>query len=191
MSQEKLLAFETRFPILYTYRNPSIGANLTISLNCSGEIRWQIQDEEQFRLLGPSGESRFPAFEDRLRSEVLLALMAVLADFAARGIPYETLAGQNEDLSREMLSRLAPDWEKQGMLAETFCLTEVSLSPKDEEMISQLKKQAELLNPSKAVEALLKAQAEALKAVEGWKCEYCGSLNKGKFCPNCGSKRPE
>ena len=30
----------------------------------------------------------------------------------------------------------------------------------------------------------------AAPAAEGWKCS-CGTLNKGKFCENCGAKKPD
>ena len=35
-----------------------------------------------------------------------------------------------------------------------------------------------------------KAEAEARAKANGWKCS-CGSVNTGKFCPECGAKKPE
>ncbi len=34
------------------------------------------------------------------------------------------------------------------------------------------------------------AQQQAASAVDGWKCS-CGAIATGKFCPECGSKKPE
>ena len=34
------------------------------------------------------------------------------------------------------------------------------------------------------------AQQQAAPAADGWTCS-CGAVNKGKFCPNCGQKKPE
>jgi membrane protease subunit (stomatin/prohibitin family) len=33
--------------------------------------------------------------------------------------------------------------------------------------------------------------AKKPEAVEGWKCGACGAVNKGKFCAECGAKKPE
>jgi len=35
-----------------------------------------------------------------------------------------------------------------------------------------------------------KQQPAQAPAADGWKCS-CGEVNKGKFCPNCGAKKPE
>ena len=34
------------------------------------------------------------------------------------------------------------------------------------------------------------AAQQAAPAADGWKCA-CGTVNKGKFCQNCGAKKPE
>lgn len=33
--------------------------------------------------------------------------------------------------------------------------------------------------------------ASPLSSATNWKCDSCGSVNTGKFCPGCGSKKPE
>jgi membrane protease subunit (stomatin/prohibitin family) len=35
------------------------------------------------------------------------------------------------------------------------------------------------------------AQQQPQQAQGGWKCSKCGSMAKGKFCPECGSPKPE
>ncbi|MDO5718434.1 MAG: SPFH domain-containing protein [Tissierellia bacterium] len=35
------------------------------------------------------------------------------------------------------------------------------------------------------------SQAEQKKSEDGWYCPECGSNNSGKFCTNCGEKKPE
>ncbi len=48
--------------------------------------------------------------------------------------------------------------------------------------------QGTLLDMSQKLEAEKKNESKAPE--NGWKCT-CGNVNTGKFCPNCGSKKPE
>jgi rubrerythrin len=137
-------------------------------------------------------ESELTAFEDRLKADVRIALMRALSDFSDRDASYKTLAGPNEELSREILPGLAPRWEALGIRAETFRLTQAEPSRRDQEMIARLKKQAEFRDPAVLAAALLRAQQEALKTAKAWKCPYCDSFNlDAEICPHCGAKKPE
>lgn len=191
MSSLNILSLETARPVPYLFCEPDSGSKLDLSLTCKGELQWQVQDEKLFKDCCPSGDADIAAFEDRLRTDVLAELMPALSVLSSRGVSYKALAGESEELSREVLSRLAPYWEARGIKLESFRLTEAQPAQKDLEIIAMLKKQAEYRDPQKMAEALLKAQQEALKA-GAWKCPYCDSFNLGgNFCPHCGAKKPE
>ena len=187
----KVLAFATDRPVPYRARDAASGMDLTVSLSCAGEIRWRVTDGRRFREHCSPDGSGFAEFEEILRREVLTALLPVLSALSEGGVPWEDLPGKSGEIGREVEARLAPGWGMRGVRPEEFRLTGASVSEQDEAMLRRLREQAELLDPAKAAEKILRAKREAFRAAGGWFCPECGTRCDRKFCPNCGQRKPE
>ena len=184
----EVLAFRTRTPIPYLERDAGSGLELDVSLTFEGTCEWSVCDAALFRRDCAPG----PELNELLENEVCAALPAVLVNLSGRGIPFAALPDYSEELGAALDEGLFARWrELRGIRAEGFRLLSAVPSNEDAERLNSLKALEELRDPSKAAEALLQKQREAIEAAGGWFCPDCGTANNGPFCSGCGRERPE
>ena len=190
------LAFDTReieelkngIPFVYNIDEENIHA--TVSLHLKGAAEYRVASPEQYALAyDPEGLMR--------RS---LAAMLAPAVSGLRCRPEEV----PEKLQASDV--FAPGGEADqsfrryaGAELVSLTVTECALREDDKAQVDRLLRMAELRDPGKAAERLIKAMEEAQAAAKGaaasvvhktetWTC-VCGSKNTGRFCPECGRGR--
>ena len=167
----QIVSFETSRPVPYRYYDEKIGLDLDISLTCRGSLKWHV-----------SNVNRFQAYKDNidalLKEDLRLGLPPAIYALNDKKIAYDALPEHSGDISRQ-LDRLFKNWsEMYGIAIDEFRLTEAVPSPEDQAIIDRFRRQSVLRDPAKAAAGV-------------WICPSCHAENTGKFCMECGTKKPE
>ena len=152
--------------------------------------------------------------DSQLKTELMTALQPAFAKISAMGVRYSEVPAHTMELADALNDVLSEKWAQlRGIEIVSFGVNSMKASEEDEKMIKDLQKSAVLRNPNMAAATLVGAQAEAMKAAastqqaapaqeapaqtasasqtgDSWTCS-CGAVNTGKFCVECGAKKPE
>ena len=190
------LTFDTReieelkngIPFQFVMEEDNI--HLSVCLHLKGTAEYRVVSPEQYAIaFDPEGLMR-------------RSLAAMLAPAVAR------LSGKPEEVPEKLQASdvFAPGGEADqsfrryaGAELVSLTVTECALREDDKAQVDRLLRMAELRDPGKAAERLIKAMEEAQAAAKGaaasvvhktetWTC-VCGSKNTGRFCPECGRGR--
>ena len=185
-STSKTIRFENDRPIPYYYNVASVGKT-PISLTCTGECVWHVEDAALF--------SQYGSDEEILKQELVYALTDVLNALNSQDapVPYDRLPEHSTEIFTSMQNIKLTGWrQKYGVAVDSFRIISATIPESDTALLEELRRRAELLDPEKAAEHMeqtMKEAQESFLANGGWFCA-CGTPTTGKFCPNCGSPRP-
>ncbi|MDO4732622.1 MAG: SPFH domain-containing protein [Bacillota bacterium] len=194
------------------YKDPETGLDMDGGVSCYGSYTFRICDPELFYKVArrsPDGRSRSELLQ-QMDSEVLTALAPALAQLTAEGIRPNELMQDTKELCEKLRRHMSREWS--GLRGiEVFSLALDSISLLDADMLRELQQEVAFKDPVRAAAhlsgalantmqtaaangsaapALFAATVETPAARDGiWRCS-CGSENKGKFCTECGAKRP-
>lgn len=198
--------------IALRFKDPKAGLDIDSGVSCYGSYTFRIVDPEQFykaAMRSIDGRSRRELLE-QMDSEVLTALGPALAKLTADGIRPSELLQHTEALCEKLRQVMSSQWsELRGIAVSSVSLESVNVL--DAEMIRSLQQDKAFQNPLMAAAHLTGAKADAMQSAAAicdsmpgaafgiwrnspgvnseWKCK-CGTDNKGKFCTECGAKRP-
>lgn len=163
--------FETARPMPYRYFDESIGLDLDISLTCKGNLKWHVTNIEQYKPVEQN-------IDTLLQEDLKLSLAPAIMKLGEKKISYEALPEHSKDIALN-LDMLFKGWkERYGIAIDEFNLTEASPSESDMLIINRFRNQSIMRDPVKAAAGV-------------WICPSCQSENTGKFCMECGTKKPE
>ena len=193
--------YGTPSPVPFRVVDTNIGLDTDVGLRCFGVFSYRICDPMLFykNVCGNvSADYTREELDGQLRSELLSALGMAFGKISEMGIRYSALQMHTLELADTLNDILSKKWrEKRGL--EIVSIGISSLTPVEEDMkrIQELQAASAYATPQHAAAQLFKAQAEAMKAApaaptgDTWKCPSCGASVTGKFCTECGTKKPE
>lgn len=188
--------FGTPNPIPFRVVDSKIGLDADVSIRCSGVYSYRISDPLLFytRVCGNVAESYTrDMLDSQLKAEFISALQPAFAKLSDLELRPNQIVAHNTDLENAMNDALSVKWgELRGLKIVSIALGSVTLPPEDAEMIKQLQRTAVLQNPNMAgaAQAAQQPAPSPAPAQNSWKCS-CGATATGKFCPECGAKKPE
>ena len=184
----------------------SIGFDTYIPVRCNGEYSYRISDPLRLykHVTGdvPDSFTR-DKIDSQLKVEFHSAVYAGLERMSSLGIHYGSAADHSEEIIAAMREELSPDWDAIRGLSLSRVAFHVEPLPEDLAHIRDLERAAAMRDSdARAAEAsgVEAKAAESMKAATGsggsqkavsWNCPSCGTLNKGRFCTECGTPRPE
>ena len=194
------------------YQDPVTGLDVDGGIRCYGSYTFRIADPERFY------KAAIRSMDDRSRrnllkqmdSEVLTALQPALSQLTREGIRPGELLQHTEALCDKLRQVMTEKWS--GLRGiEVFSVALESVQVLDAAMLRDLQRDAVLKDPNMAAAYLTGTKADAMKSAaanesgasvlvaailgkpasanSGWKCG-CGADNTGKFCTECGTKKP-
>jgi len=194
------------------FKDQNAGIDIDVGVSCFGSYTFRIVNPELFykaAMRSIDGRSRRELLK-QMDSEVLTALSPALANLTADGIRPGKLPQHTEELCEKLRQIMSSQWSGlRGIAVSSVALESVTVL--DAEMIRSLQRNKAFQNPLMAAAHLTGAKADAMQSaavnrgsvpgaaigvfrnlpgVSGeWRCK-CGTDNKGKFCTECGAKRP-
>ena len=207
--------YGTPSPVPFRVVDQRAGIDIDIAIRCFGEYSYRISDPILFytNVCGNVSEDYTrDRLDGQLKTELLTALQPAFAKISDMGIRYSALPGHTMELAEALNEVLSGKWRYlRGLEIVSFGVSSVKASEEDEQMIKELQRNAAFMDPTRAAAYLVGAQASAMQSAasnqsagpamafmgmnmagaEGWNCACGQSGITGKFCPNCGSKKPE
>ena len=181
--------YGTANPVPFRVVDKNIGLDIDIAIRCYGEYSYKIVDPLLFyaNVCGNVGSDyRRAQIDGQLKSELMTALQPAFARISAQGVRYSALPGHTMEIAQALNEVLSEKWSQlRGIEVASFGINSVTAPRADEEMIKDLQRRAVMRDPNLAGATILK------KAEGAWTCPSCGAACTGKFCPECGEKRPE
>ncbi len=164
--------FGTPNPVMFRVCDSKIGLDLDVSLKCSGVYSYKITDPLLFytNVCGNvEREYRREELDTTLKTEFIAALQPALAKLSDMELRPNQIMAHNLDLADAMKDALTAKWsELRGISVVSVALGSVTLPDEDQQAIkeAQLEAQREnrLTDAATANAALIRAQADALKA---------------------------
>ena len=186
--------YGTPSPVPFRVVDANIGLDMDIALRCFGEYSYRITNPLLF-YTNVCGNVERPflrsQMESQMRSELLTALQPAFGRLSEKGIRYSAVTAHTQELADALNEVLSALWrDTRGIEIVHFGVSSAKASEEDERMIKELQRTAALKDPTMAAAHLVGAQAAAQSA-DSWVCPNCGHKVTGKFCPECGAKRPE
>lgn len=202
--------YGTPSPVPFRVVDQRAGIDIDIAIRCFGEYSYRISDPILFytNVCGNVSEDYTrDRLDGQLKTELLTALQPAFAKISDMGIRYSALPGHTMELAEALNEVLSGKWRcLRGLEIVSFGVSSVKASEEDEQMIKELQRNAAFMGMNMAGQAggmnaqnlyQMGAQQQAAQpapapaAAEGWNCSCGQSGITGKFCPNCGSKKPE
>ena len=212
--------YGTPSPVPFRVVDGNIGLDVDISIRCFGEYSYRVTNPMLFytNVCGNvEGDYTREQIDSQLKSELLTALQPAFAKISEMGVRYSALPGHTTEIAAALNDVLSEKWaDLRGVEIVSFGVNSVKASEEDEAMIKELQKNAVFRNANMAAAHLVGAQAQAMQdaaknqggatatgkfcpecgakkpdpqPAAGWTCS-CGAVNTGKFCSECGAKRP-
>ena len=183
------------------YKDPRTGLDMDGRVSCRGSYTFCITDPERFykaAIRSAQGRYRTELLQ-QMDAEVLDTLAPALAELTAEGVRAKELLTSTAPLREKLRKAMQDRWSGQRGI-EVYSIALESLRMEDTGKMNVLQESAAYQNPTLAAGRITGAAANALQTaaanVNGapavavlWKCS-CGSGNSGKFCTECGAKRP-
>ena len=191
-----------------------------INLMARGEYSFRISDPVRFYdsiASAFSGESyNKKELQSIMKSDFMTALQPAigsLSDYGV-GIRYSAITTKTDILVELINEKLSKKWgELRGMEVVDITFESIKATEEDEKRIKQFQDTAVYTNVNMAAARMTTATANAMEAAaaneqagpmmafaapaaapapaaDSWTCK-CGTVNTGKFCANCGEKKPE
>ena len=213
--------YGTPSPVPFRVVDNNIGLDVDISIRCFGEYSYRVTNPMLFytNVCGNiDGDYTRDQIDSQLKSELLTALQPAFAKISEMGIRYSALPGHTAEIAEALNEVLSEKWANlRGVEIVSFGVNSVNASEEDEDMIKELQRNAVFRNANMAAAHLgmnmaqqggginaaqlfqMGAQQQAQAPQQGapvqpsanaWTCT-CGATATGKFCPECGAKRPE
>jgi len=193
------------------YRDENTDLDIDGSVSCYGSYTFRIANPELFyKAAIRSQEGRYrEELLKQMDSEVLTALAPALAQMTGKGIRPSKLLQYTEVLCETLRQVMSNQWS--GLRGiEVFSLSLESVTALDAQGMRDLQRDAVLQDKTMAQGHIVSATGDAMRtaaanqsstaalvaAILGkppqqqnrWQCK-CGTVNKGKFCENCGAAK--
>lgn len=199
--------FGTPNPVPFRVVDSKIGLDIDVSIRCSGVYSYKIADPLLFysNVCGNvEQEYSREELDATLKTEFISALQPAFGHLSELELRPNQIVTHNTDLENAMNTALSEKWGAlRGLKVVSIALGSVTLPDEDAELIKQAQRTAIMRDPTMGQQQQeqqaqqMAAQQAAQQAVQqpapqadGWKCS-CGNFVTGKFCPECGSKKPE
>lgn len=194
------------------YKDPRTGLDMDGRVSCHGRYTFRITNPERFyqaAIRSAQGRYRTELLK-QMDSEVADALAPALTQLTAEGVRPTELLKHTDSLRKKLCQVMRDQWS--GLRGiEVFAVALESVRMLDSEKLTTLQEAAAYQDPDIAAGRITDATANAMQTAaanepempvltvtilkktlgeyDGWKCK-CGSENTGKFCTECGTKKP-
>lgn len=194
------------------YKDPKTGLDMDGRLSCHGRYTFRIADPERFykaAIRSTQGRYRTELLE-QMDAEVADALIPALAQLTEEGVRPAQLLTATEPLRTKLCEVMSEHWS--GLRGiEVFSIALDSIVLLDVDKLQVMQESAVYQDPAMASGHINGATANAMQTAatnesgmpvlaatvleetlseyDGWKCKCC-SENTGKFCTECGAKKP-
>ena len=194
------------------FRDDRAGVDIDGGVSCSGTYTFRIADPERFfNAAIRSSEVHYRGeLLKQMDSEVLTSLAPALAQLTKAGVRPNELMRHTGALCEELRRVMSDQWSGlRGIEVASVALSSVTVL--DAAMIRELQRNASLKDSTLAAAYMVGSTGAAMQAAaanesagaaaagaavgilaaqnDEWTCS-CGFTNRGKYCTDCGSKRP-
>ncbi|MDR0249691.1 MAG: SPFH domain-containing protein [Oscillospiraceae bacterium] len=160
--------YGTPSPVPFRVVDTRIGLDLDISIRCSGEYSYQLQNPILFytNVCGNvEADYTRDKIDSQIKSELISALRPALAKISALGIRYSELPLHEEQLRDTLNELMSEKWRNlRGIEMVSFTMPNAAISDEDLQRITKWQEKAMLTNPAMAAATLVGAQADAMLA---------------------------
>lgn len=194
------------------FKDLRAGVDIDGGVTCYGSYTFRITDPERYYkavIHSSDGRSRRQLLK-QMDSEVLTALGPALERMTREGVRPSELMQHPEALCAQLREEMKDKWS--GLRGiEVYSVALESLEVLDAQMMKTMQRDTAFMDPTRAAAHLTGARGDAMQAAaanEGggavviaaalsmgaapmgsWRCS-CGVENMGKFCTECGAKKP-
>ncbi len=159
--------YGTPSPIPFRVVDHNIGLDIDISIRCHGEYSYKIVDPLLFytNVCGNiSADYTRDKLDSQLKTELLTALQPAFAQISSMGVRYSAIPAHTMELANALNDILSKKWtEMRGIKVHSFGVSSVKASEEDENMITEIQRNAVFRNPAMAGAHLVGAQADAMQ----------------------------
>lgn len=163
--------YGTASPVPFRVVDQRAGIDIDISVRCFGEYSYKIVDPIIFYTNVCSNvaeEYTRDNLDSQLRSELLTALQPAFARISEMGVRYSSVPGHTTELSELLKNELSSKWKAaRGIEIQNVGVSSIKAEEEDEKMLKELQKNTAYTDPTRAVAALVGAQADAMRTAAG------------------------
>ena len=206
--------YGTPSPVPFRVVDQGAGIDIDISIRCFGEYSYRISNPILFytNVCGNVSDAfTRDRLDSQLKTELLTALQPAFAKISDMGIRYSSLPGHTYEMAEALNDVLSNKWrDLRGLEIVSFGVSSVKASEEDEQMLKEMQQAKAYVNPGGAAVGFMgmnmaqnaggfnpqnlyqmgAQQPQQAPSGSTWKCA-CGATATGKFCPECGAKKPE
>lgn len=198
--------------LIVRFKDPETGYDMTGRVSCSGSYTFRIADPVKFYNAAIRDINRRYRKDllEQMDTEVLTALAPALAELTEEGIRPDQLGADTVPLREKLSQKMSDKWcGLRGV--EVFSLALESMAMTDVSRVNVMEDSLTYSNPTVSAGRITNATANAVETAaaneapipaivaathiketadaNGWRCS-CGTVNKSKFCTECGQKQP-
>lgn len=188
----------------FRWKDENTGLDIDGMVSCSGMFTIKITDPEKFYRVAVRFPKAVPLsmLAPALEKEFSSSMLPVLSMLAEEGIRPNALPSHTPALCEKLADTISDTWfGLRGISVVSIAISEISAS--DKSMLQTAQRDAALRDPTTAAATLTASLADAMRGSakkqaeniflsaqkSDWLCT-CGQSNSGKFCTECGRKRP-
>lgn len=194
----------------FRWKDENTGLDIDGAVSLEGMFTIRITDPEKFYRVAVRFPKAVPLsmFAPELEKEFRSSLLPILSSFAADGIRPKELPTHTPEICERLASENSDKWfGLRGISVVSIAISGITTS--DKPMIATAQRDAALKDPTTAAATLAGAMADAIRGVSKkpagntgmpgvasdgsgkseWVCS-CGQRNAGRFCTECGQKKP-